>query len=447
MTIKLPERVNFIINRLMENGYDAYAVGGCIRDSLLGREPDDWDITTSAKPEQVKAVFAKTIDTGIEHGTVTVMLENEGFEVTTYRIDGEYEDSRHPKNVEFTEDLIEDLKRRDFTINAMAYNSQKGLVDAFNGIKDLQDGIIRCVGCAKDRFTEDALRILRAIRFSAQLGFVLEAETKEAIVELAPNLKNISAERIQVELVKLMMSPNPEFVRIAYETGVTKVILPEFDDMMVCQQKNPHHLYTVGEHCLKSLEFIERDKVLRLAVFLHDVGKPLVRTVDEDGAVHFYNHGLAGSEAAKKIFRRLRFDRDTMDKVCLLIKWHDFKVEPEKTAVRRAISQIGTEMFLPLFKLKRADAMGQSEYRRQEKLEHFDRIEELYHEIIRENQCVSLKTMAVSGKDLLELGVDSGKTIGIILKDLLDKVIENPELNDKNILLEIAKKELENHKN
>ncbi len=444
MTIKLPERVNLIINRLIENGYDAYAVGGCVRDSILGREPDDWDITTSAKPEQVKAVFAKTIDTGIEHGTVTVMIEKEGFEVTTYRIDGEYEDSRHPKNVEFTNDLVEDLKRRDFTINAMAYNDAKGLVDAFDGIKDLNDGIIRCVGCATDRFTEDALRILRAIRFSAQLGFELEEETQAAIIKLAPNLKNISAERIQVELVKLMLSPNPWFIRKAYETGVTKVILPEFDDMMICEQNNPHHLYTVGEHTLKSLEYIRKDKVLRLAVLLHDIGKPQVKTMGEDGLEHFYNHGMAGSELAKKVFRRLKFDRDTMDKVCHLIKWHDYKVEPDKKAVRRAINKIGEDMFLPLFALKRADVMGQSEYLRQEKLDHFDRIEELYEEIIGENQCVSLKTLAVSGKDLLELGVEPGKMVGEILNSLLDKVIDEPDLNSKDILLDLVKRQVNN---
>lgn len=225
MQIKLPEKVEYIIHTLEEAGYEAYAVGGCVRDSLLGREPDDWDITTSARPQQVKAVFPRTIDTGIQHGTVTVMMGKEGFEVTTYRIDGEYEDSRHPKEVIFTANLIEDLKRRDFTINAFAYNDRSGIVDAFDGMEDLENGIIRCVGDAKERFTEDALRMMRAVRFSAQLGYDIEEKTKEAITLLAPNLKNISAERIQVELVKLLQSPHPDYLRMAYELGITRVIL------------------------------------------------------------------------------------------------------------------------------------------------------------------------------------------------------------------------------
>ena len=246
--IILPEKVKFIIDTITEAGYEAYAVGGCIRDSILGRVPDDWDITTSAKPQQVKELFRRTIDTGIEHGTVTVMLDKDGFEVTTYRIDGEYEDSRHPKEVIFTANLIEDLKRRDFTINAMAYNEQAGLVDVFGGTEDIERKMIRCVGNAEERFTEDALRMMRAIRFSAQLGYEIEEGTKEAIRKLAGNLRNISAERIQVELVKLLVSPHPDYLRTAYETGVTKVVLPEFDACMETPQVHPHHCYNVGEH-------------------------------------------------------------------------------------------------------------------------------------------------------------------------------------------------------
>ncbi|MBQ8596767.1 MAG: CCA tRNA nucleotidyltransferase, partial [Lachnospiraceae bacterium] len=260
--ITLPEKVKFIIDTIMDAGYEAYAVGGCIRDSILGRIPDDWDITTSATPDQVKELFKRTVDTGIQHGTVTVMLDKEGFEVTTYRIDGEYEDSRHPKEVTFTANLVEDLKRRDFTINAMAYNDKAGLVDVFEGIQDIERKMIRCVGCPKERFTEDALRMMRAVRFSAQLGYEIEENTAVAIKELAGNLVNISAERIQVELVKLVTSPHPENLRIAYETGITKVILPEFDVCMETVQNNPHHCYTVGEHTLKSMQSIQPDKVL-----------------------------------------------------------------------------------------------------------------------------------------------------------------------------------------
>ncbi len=278
--IQLPEKVKYIISQLEQAGFEAYAVGGCVRDCLLGRNPNDWDVTTSAKPLEVKAVFGHTIDTGIQHGTVTVMLEREGFEVTTYRIDGEYEDSRHPREVIFTANLIEDLKRRDFTINAFAYNDKSGIVDAFHGMKDLSDGVIRCVGEASERFDEDALRILRAVRFSAQLGFMVAEETKAAIKILAPNLRHISAERIQAELVKLLMSDHPDALRDAYELGITKAVLPELDAAFATAQQNPHHQYTVGEHLMQSLLHIQADKSLRLAALLHDIGKPKVRMTD-----------------------------------------------------------------------------------------------------------------------------------------------------------------------
>lgn len=296
--ISLPAKVARILNTLGEHGYEAYAVGGCVRDSLLGRTPQDWDITTSARPEQVKALFRHTIDTGIQHGTVTVMLEHEGFEVTTYRIDGEYEDARHPKEVAFTANLLEDLKRRDFTINAMAYNEVTGLVDAFDGIGDLERGVIRCVGNAMERFSEDALRMLRAVRFAAQLGFSIEQETQEAIAGLAGNIKKVSAERIQVELVKLLTSPNPGELKVAYRMGLTAVFLPEFDVMMETPQNNPHHCCSVGEHTLKAIEAVPADKVLRLTMLLHDIAKPACRTTDKKGVDHFYGHPVRGSEMA-----------------------------------------------------------------------------------------------------------------------------------------------------
>lgn len=246
--IQIPEKAKFIIDRLAAAGFEAYAVGGCVRDSILGRIPQDWDITTSARPEQVKTLFPRTVDTGLQHGTVTVLLEKEGFEVTTYRIDGRYEDSRHPTEVIFTPNLEEDLRRRDLTINAMAYNDDRGLVDIYGGMQDIADKVVRCVGNPLDRFGEDALRILRAIRFSAQLGYRIEENTGDAIRQLAPLLKNISAERIQTELVKLMTSPHPDYLREAYTNGVTKVFLPEFDLAMETEQNHPHHCYSVGEH-------------------------------------------------------------------------------------------------------------------------------------------------------------------------------------------------------
>lgn len=435
MKIALPEKVSFIINTLMRAGYEAYAVGGCVRDVMLNRTPMDWDITTSAKPHEVKQLFGHTIDTGILHGTVTVMLEQEGFEVTTYRIDGEYEDARHPKEVSFTSDLLEDLKRRDFTINAMAYNDTQGLVDAFDGVGDLKRGIIRCVGRATERFSEDALRMLRAVRFSAQLGFVLEEETRAAIVELAPNIAKVSAERIQMELVKLLTSNHPEEIRTAYETGLTAVFLPEFDCMMETAQNNPHHCYTVGEHTLMALQGVEADKVLRFTMLLHDVAKPVCRTTDENGTDHFYGHPQKGSEMARMILRRLKFDNDTTDRVSALVRWHDDNPELSPRSVRRAISRIGLERYPALFAVKRADTLAQSMYRREEKLKYLHDYEMLYQEVMEKQQCLTIKQLAVTGSDLIEAGMQPGKEIGSVLKKLLELVLEDPELNTKEKLL------------
>jgi tRNA nucleotidyltransferase (CCA-adding enzyme) len=436
--IELPNKVSIIINKLLDNGHDTYAVGGCVRDSILGRIPDDWDITTSAVPTQVKSLFKRTIDTGIAHGTVTVMLDHEGFEVTTYRIDGEYEDSRHPKSVSYTSNLIEDLKRRDFTVNAMAYNEVSGIVDAFCGLEDLKHKVIRCVGNAEDRFNEDALRILRAVRFSAQLGFQIEAETKRAIEKLAANLVNISAERIQVELVKLMVSPHPDKLREAYETGITKVILPEFDKMMQCEQVNPHHLYNVGEHTLIAVNNIENDKVLRLTMLFHDIAKPDTKTTDELGIDHFYGHPELGMQKTRQILKRLKFDNDTLNKVCLLIKYHDIDIQSSKRAVRRAINRVGEENFIDLLKVKRADILAQSDYCQKEKLENLQAVRKLYYEIMEDKECVSLKTLAITGQDLINNGIKPGKQMGVILNELLAEVIEHPERNNYEYLISRA---------
>lgn len=439
MKIKLPQQVSYIIEQLEKHGFEAYAVGGCVRDSILGRIPDDWDITTSAKPEQVKEIFNRTIDTGIEHGTVTVMIEKTGYEVTTYRIDGEYEDSRHPKEVVFTSNLVEDLKRRDFTINAMAYSETAGLVDVFDGIGDINRKMIRCVGKAKERFSEDALRILRAVRFAAQLKFQIEEETKEAIEDLAVNLKNISAERIQTELVKLLVSKEPERIREAYELGITKVILPEFDDMMTCTQENIHHMYTVGEHTVQALKQVEADKVLRLAILLHDTGKVETKTVDQQGVAHFYGHAVKSAEIAHTVLRRLKFDNDTIAKVKKLVELHDHRPSLQKSSVRRLAVKSGTELFEALIKIKKADTLAQSEYKREEKLAYLEQMLQLYQEIIRDKECIRLKDMQINGKDLLSMGIPQGKTMGKILNDLFELVLEEPENNQKEFLFEYVK--------
>lgn len=439
MTIQLPEKVKFILDTLHAAGYEGYAVGGCVRDSILGRNPDDWDITTSAQPEQVKALFRRTIDTGIQHGTVTVLLQKEGFEVTTYRIDGEYEDSRHPKEVIFTSNLAEDLKRRDFTINAMAYNEEEGVIDLFDGMGDIKRGMIRAVGVAKERFTEDALRMMRAVRFAAQLGYEIEAETEEAIRGLAPNLRNISAERIQVELVKLIVSPHPDKLRVMYDTGVTKVILPELDRMMETEQNNPHHCYNVGEHTLHSLLFIEPDKALRLTMLFHDMGKPETKTTDENGIDHFHGHAAISAELAKKILRRLKFDNDTISKVSRTVLYHDYKMALTAKSVRRGIHKVGEDIFPNLFAVKYADACAQSAFQREEKFAELEELRRLYDEIQEKKQCVSLKDLAINGSDLIGMGMKPGKEIGVILGQLLEAVLEEPELNTKEKLTEYMK--------
>lgn len=435
--LAIPNKVKKIIETLERAGFEAYAVGGCVRDSLLGREPDDWDITTSAAPEQVKALFSRTVDTGLAHGTVTVLLEKEGFEVTTYRVDGAYEDGRHPKEVTFTASLSEDLKRRDFTINAMAYNPRAGLVDLYGGIRDLKEKTIRCVGHPKERFGEDALRILRAVRFCAQLGFSVEAHTKEALGILAPNLRYVSAERIQTELVKLLVSPHPDYLLTAYEAGITGEFLPELDAAMETPQNTPHHCYTVGMHTLKSLLFVRADKVLRLTMLLHDLGKPVVRKTDENGRDHFKMHGEKGEEMARVILRRLKFDNDTTGKVCRLIRWHDYRPKPDMQEVRRAVNRIGEDLFPLYLEVQRADMMAQSLYRREEKMRRLSEVETCYKEICAKGQCVSLKTLAVTGKDLIAAGYPAGPALGNTLHLLLERVLEEPTLNQKEILLSL----------
>ena len=434
-TIQLPEKVGKIIGTLQEHGYEAYAVGGCIRDSILGREPEDWDITTSAMPEETKALFDKTFDTGIQHGTITVLLEKEGFEVTTYRIDGKYEDSRHPKEVTFTRNLREDLLRRDFTINAMAYNETDGLVDIFGGLEDLEAGMIRCVGDAKERFKEDALRILRGVRFASQLGFDIEEDTRQGMKELAWTLQNISAERIQVELVKMITSKRPEMVREAYELGMTRIVLPEFDQLMTTGQETPHHRYNVGEHTLHAMKNIRADKILRLAMLLHDMGKPALKTVDEAGVAHFKKHALESERIAGNVLRRLKFDNDTIRKVTRLVRYHDLRMPATAKSVRRAMNQIGEELFPYYMEVRRAAVLAQSMYQREEKIENLDQIEELYRQIVEDGDCVSLKDLAVTGRDLIASGMKPGKEIGEKLEELLKLVIEDPKLNTKEELL------------
>ena len=439
MILEIPKNAETILHILEKAGYEAYVVGGCVRDSILGRSPDDWDITTSAKPEQVKALFHRTVDTGLQHGTVTVLMEKEGYEVTTYRVDGEYEDGRHPKEVTFTASLEEDLKRRDFTINAMAYNPSSGLVDLFGGLEDIERKIIRCVGNPLERFTEDALRIMRAVRFSAQLGFTIEEETRKALKVLAPNLKHVSAERIQAELVKLLVSDHPERIQDACELGITKVVLPEWDDMVGVKQNTPHHKYDVAAHTVHALQNVKNDKVLRLTMLFHDMGKPVMKTTDENGRDHFKGHAIASEQIAKTVMKRLKFDNDTIRKVTKLVAYHDYRMEPTGANVRRAMHEIGVELFPYYLAVRLADTKAQSSYERRGKLENIIQIRELYRNALRNKECVTLKDLAVTGTDLINLGIAPGKELGTLLNELLDMVIEDPAWNQKGKLCDYVK--------
>lgn len=434
--IEMPEKVERILQVLHENGYEAYAVGGCVRDSVLGRCPSDWDVTTSASPLQVKELFPRTIDTGIQHGTVTVMDGKDGFEVTTYRIDGVYEDCRHPKEVIFTSNLTEDLKRRDFTINAMAYSHESGIVDEFGGLEDLKNGVIRCVGNPRDRFSEDALRMMRAVRFAAQLGFELSEDVKEAIREMADALDFVSAERIQVELVKLITSPNPHWFRLAYECGITSVIMPEFDRIMVQRQHNPHHAYTTGGHTLLALQNIPNDKVLRLTMLFHDMGKPDVFTTDENGKDHFRGHAAYSEKVARKILKRLKFDNDTLNAVCTLVKNHSWYPELSGKGVRFCAYQIGPELFEQFLKVKRADILAHHPQVIEQKLNYLDEVIHIWEDVKLHQDCLSLKELAVTGKDLIAMGMQPGPGLGQVLQKLLEDVLEFPEHNTREYLLE-----------
>ena len=458
--MKIPENAAYIIRTLEEHGHEAYVVGGCVRDMVLGREPEDWDITTSAQPLQVKALFRRTIDTGIRHGTVTVMFGKEGYEVTTYRKDGEYEDHRHPKEVLFTPDLIEDLQRRDFTINAMAYNPRTGLIDEYDGMRDLERRCIRCVGEPEERFEEDALRMLRGIRFAGQLQFEVEEATLRAIARKAPTLVNVSAERIRTELTKLLVSAGSDRLMLAVEAGLSRYFLPELDSMLATEQNNPHHCYDVGHHSLKAIQEVNRiwqereghsekeHVMLVYAALLHDVAKPDCKTTDEDGIDHFYGHPESGETKAKEILRRLKFDNETLATVACLIRYHDRRHEnclvegvysdKGKKAMRRLMNEAGEKAMPLLFDLQQADIRAQSTYKQEEKLAKLAAGKHCYEEIVAAGEAVTIKDLAIGGSDLIAWGMEPGPHLGEVLKKLLEVVLERPQDNTEQELKKIA---------
>lgn len=437
--LHLPQQVHTALSMLAAAGYEAYIVGGCVRDALLGCTPQDYDIATNALPDEVAAVFRahRVIETGLKHGTVTVLLIGLPIEVTTYRVDLGYSDGRHPDRVEFTPKLRDDLARRDFTINAMAYHPERGLIDCFGGQADLAAGLLRCVGVPETRFSEDALRILRLLRFAAKLGFAVEERTAEAAFALRSALQKVSAERIQKELTGLLLGANAGDVLIQY-VDVFGVFLPE---LLTCKnflQHNPHHRYDVLTHLAKTVDALPSDPVLRLAGLLHDIGKPVCFTMDENGVGHFYSHAARSADLAEQILTRLRYDNETKRQVVALVAAHDRPIEPNEQAVKRALNRLTPALFSKLLALKRADCVGQG-LTHPERMESYDRMETIAERLFAEQACFSLRELAVNGDDLLRAGVPQGKQIGQTLRMLLDAVIDGGVANEKTALLTYLK--------
>lgn len=433
----LPEAAA-VLKNLETAGYEAYLVGGCVRDLLRGETPADWDIATSALPEQTMALFrGDALPTGLQHGTVTVRRGGMSFEVTTYRLDGTYADCRHPDSVTFTPSLFEDLQRRDFTVNAMAMSRAGVLQDPFGGQEDLHSGVLRCVGAPRRRFSEDALRILRALRFSAVLGFSVEGETAAAAHAMAPLLDKVAAERLREELLKLLCGKNVVPVLLEYP-DVLGVFIPELLPAVGCDQRNRHHCYTVWEHIARSVGFAAPESVLRMTMLLHDLGKPACMTLDEAGEGHFKGHAAVSCTMSRTILQRLRFDKRSAERILTLVKRHDAPIEPTERAVRRLLNRLGEEGARQLLQVKRADNLAQAPayHGRQREI---DALEALLQSVLDQKECFSLRQLAVNGDDLLALGY-RGKAVGEALQFLLDQVLDGAAPNEKAALLAALQK-------
>jgi len=435
LTMDMPKNVDIAINLLQSAGFEAYAVGGCVRDSLLGKTPNDWDITTSAKPEDMKSVFADfhCIDTGIKHGTVTVVIDGEPLEITTFRLDGEYEDNRHPKSVTFTSDLGADLGRRDFTVNAMAYSKMTGTVDLFGGQNDLKNGIIRCVGDPDRRFNEDALRILRALRFASALDFEIEEKTAQSLLKNRALLGNISEERIAKELLKLVCGKGAKRILTDF-APVLFEILPELQPMYKNSHDNPHHCYDIYEHTLIAVESIDPEPTLRFAMLLHDCGKPAVKKFDENGVAHFYGHQRISAEISAQILARLKVSNKFRDEILFLVSNHDrWELYENTEKMPRYLSKFGLDGVLNLLKVMRADVLAQSpEYRY--RLDQIADAEEIAKNLAAQKPCLSLSELQINGRTLMDIGIPQGRKLGAVLAQLLDEVIDGVTKNTQEAL-------------
>lgn len=435
---EIPQYAAKGLSVLEQSGEEAWLVGGCVRDVLRGEIPHDWDICTSASPEKTLKAFSAfhTIPTGIKHGTVTVIIDGNQVEVTTYRTDGEYTDHRRPDSVSFVSDIKSDLMRRDFTMNAICMNKNGEIYDPFGGREDIKNGIIRCVGDPEKRFDEDALRILRAIRFAAKTGFEIESETERAAFEMCGLLDNVSAERIYSELKSMLIQPHITDILLKYREIIGQFI-PELKPCFDFPQNTPHHCYDVWKHIAVSVGNIRADETLRTVMLFHDIGKPDMFYADSSGVAHFKKHPRRSAEYADKILRRLKSDTVSRKLICGIISEHDNRISPDRKTVRRFISQYGYDFFYEWLEVRRADTLAQSEYLREEKLHEQDVIREIGDELRRQESCVSIGQLAIDGNDLVRLGF-GGREIGQTLGRLLDGVIDERIPNEREKLLAAA---------
>ena len=440
MEFELKEDVLNILSRLRREGYESFVAGGAVRDLLMGNAPHDYDIATSARPEEVKRIFEKTIDTGLKHGTVTVVYNKVGYEITTFRSDGEYRDGRHPESVRYVADPREDCRRRDFTINAMMYNPDEGVIDCFGGREDIKRKTIRCVGKPERRFREDALRMLRAVRFAAVLSFKIDEYTERAIKKCAPLIRRVSSERILEELNKILLSDNPDYFRELHRLGLLQFIIPQLEKCFGEPQRNKYHIYDVGEHIMHTVKNTPRDFVLRWAALMHDIGKPCCSSTDGAGIIHFYGHHRESRRIAVDVLHRLRMDNESIKSIAVLVENHDVRVEPLPAAVKRTMARCGALLFEKLLILQRADNMAKNEKYFPEKLGRIEAVTQIYNEILAEDQPYLVSQLVINGGDLIKMGYRPGRAIGDTLKSLIDEVIINPKLNNREYLLGRAAK-------
>jgi len=440
LTLNLPGEVKYIIDTLEKSGHRAYAVGGCVRDSVMGKEPNDWDICTSALPAQTIKSFAKEriFETGLHHGTVSLLLSKKVYEITTFRTDGQYTDNRRPDTVNFVSDLKSDLNRRDFTINALAYHPNEGLIDHFDGLEDINQKIIRCVGDADMRFKEDALRIMRAVRFASTLNFVIEQSTLDAILRNRKLLDKIAAERISSELDALLLGENVENVLHNY-SAVIETVIPEIAALIGFDQKSSYHDLDAWSHTAKTVANASPDRVLRLTMLLHDIAKPDCFT-EKGGVGHFYGHQKAGSEVARRILNRLKYDKETIKTVTILVLYHDVDIEANDKAVKRWLNRLGLENLRMLSQVKMADATAKSSEHIMPQTVKIEALSALIDEVLEKQSCFTLKDLAISGKDLINCGIPEGAQVGKVLRELLEMVIDDHLPNERDALLEAVRK-------